>query len=381
MALSRQRIEQIATLTILGVIALGCLTVLRPFLAALTWALILSMSTWPTYRWFERKLHGRRTIAAAIMTLLVAIALLLPLVLVGSQLAEQVTSFSAWLSEQLTRGVPGPPPWVGDLPVVGDWLRDTWTQFSLDSGPLTSELRPYVGTISTGLLSVAARVGKDLLELTISVLTTFFFYRDGASAARRATMVLQRLSGGRALHFLSVAENTMTGVVYGIIGTCLVQGALAGFGFWVAGVPGAFLLGLASGAASLIPMGPPLIWLPSSIWLMRTDPYWGIALFFWGLLVVSTADNVIKPLFIHRGGTLPLLLVLLGIFGGVLSFGFLGIFIGPVLLAVGYSLIKEWAPDDTAAAGTAPLPPSGDDGGAAAGAATTQDAVPPADGS
>ncbi len=346
MALRARRIENLIATVILGVIALGCLTVLRPFLAALTWALILSMSTWPTYRWIEDKLGGRRTLAAAVMTLLVATALLLPLVLVGTQLAEQVTSLAAWLNEHLARGLPGPPPWLTDLPLIGERIHDVWTEVSLDSGALTSELQPYVGTISKTLLSLATRIGGDLLELTISVLTTFFFYRDGASAARRATALLERISAGRAVHFLAVAENTMTGVVYGIIGTALAQGILAGLGFWVAGVPGAFFLGLTTSAASLVPMGPPLIWLPASVWLMQSEPYWGAALFFWGLLVVSTVDNIIKPLFIHRGSALPLLLVLLGIFGGVLSFGFLGIFIGPVLLAIGYALIKEWAPDE-----------------------------------
>jgi predicted PurR-regulated permease PerM len=221
MALKPERIERLAAIAIVGVIALGCLTVLRPFLPALTWALILSMSTWPTYRWLETKLNGRRTLAAAIMTFLVAIALLLPLVLVGTQLAEQVTSFSGWLTVQLDHGLPGPPPWIVDVPLIGERIHQIWTDISLDSGAITAELGPYVGTISKSLLSVATRIGGDLLELTISVLTTFFFYRDGASAARRATVVLQRLSAGRAVHFLTVAENTMTGVVYGVIGTSL----------------------------------------------------------------------------------------------------------------------------------------------------------------
>lgn len=342
---NRKRIEGIVAMAILAVIAVGCLTVLRPFLAALTWALILSMSTWPTYRWLERKLNGRRTAAAAIMTCLLTLAFLGPLVVIATQLAEQVTSFSAWLIPKLHQGLPGPPPWLRGLPFLGPQLEEIWTAISQDSQSLTAELGPYVGILSKWLLQAARQVGSELLELTISVLTTFFFYRDGASAARRTTAVLERLSAGRAQHLLNVAENTMTGVVYGILGTALAQGTLAGLGFWVAGVPGAFFLGLATTAASLIPMGPPLIWLPTSIWLMQSDPYWGVGLFFWGLLVVSTVDNIIKPLFIHRGSALPLLLVLLGIFGGLISFGFLGIFIGPVLLAVGYALLKEWAPD------------------------------------
>lgn len=346
MALTPKRVEQMTALAILAVIALGCLTVLRPFLAALMWALILSMSTWPAYRWFERILKGRRTIAAAVMTILVATALLLPLLLVGTQLVEQITSFSEWLNVQLEKGVPEPPTWLVKVPAIGHPLYAEWLEFSRESGTLTAELRPYVGTLSKWVLDIAKRIGGDLLELTISVLMTFFFYRDGASAARRTTLFLQRISAGRAVHLLNVAENTMISVVYGILGTALAQGTLAGLGFWVAGVPGAFFLGLTTAAASIVPMGPPLIWLPSSLWLMRSDPYWGVGLFFWGFLVVSTVDNIIKPLFIHRGSALPLLLVLLGIFGGVLTFGFLGIFIGPVLLAIGYALLKEWAPDE-----------------------------------
>ncbi len=354
MSLPNKRIEQLAGLAVLGVLTLGVLIILRPFLAALVWALILSMSTWPVYQWFLAKLHGRRTVAAGLMTLLVAIALLLPLVLVGTRLAEQVAGFSGWLSLQLARGLPGPPAWLADLPLIGASMWSSWYELSADTGKLSAELQQHVGLFSKWLLPVAKTLGSGLLELTLSVLTTFFFYRDGESAARRMMLVLHRLTAGRAARLVVVAENTMIGVVYGIVGTSLAQGTLAGLGFWVAGVPGAFLLGMMTSVMSLLPFGPPVIWLPSSIWLMAGgDLTWGIFLFFWGLLVVSTVDNIIKPLFIHRGSALPLLLVLLGVFGGVIGFGFLGIFIGPTLLAIAYTLLKEWAPDEEP-----PLPPT-----------------------
>ena len=152
------------------------------------------------------------------------------------------------------------------------------------------------------------------------------------------------MAGERGTRLLNVAENTINGVVYGMLGTALAQGALAALGLWIAGVPGALFLGLLTSLLSFVPMGPPMVWFPAAAWLISTGEIeWGIFMGLWGFFLVSTVDNVIRPYFISLGSALPLLLVFLGVLGGIVAFGLLGVFIGPTLLAVGYTMMREWS--------------------------------------
>jgi predicted PurR-regulated permease PerM len=212
-----------------------------------------------------------------------------------------------------------------------------------DTGKLTEAATAYIGPVSSWLLTIARVIGSGVLELTLSIIAVFFFYRDGTAAAKRLAGVVDRLAGARAHRLLDVAHGTIKGVVYGVIGTAIAQGTLIGIGLWAAGVPGAFFLALVSTFVALVPPGPIIVWLPSAIWLFnRDETAWAIFLALWGFLVVGMIDNIIKPLFISRGSAMPLLLVFLGILGGGLAFGFLGLFIGPTLLAVSYTLLREW---------------------------------------
>jgi predicted PurR-regulated permease PerM len=197
--------------------------------------------------------------------------------------------------------------------------------------------------VGNWLLARSAQIGGGLLELTLSLVFVFFFYRDGPRVAGFVLGLLERLIGERASYYLDLVAGTVQRVVNGVIGTAAAQAVLALIGFLIAGVPGALVLGIGTFLLSLIPMGPPLIWLPVTAWLVWQTHY-GMAVFMaiWGALVISGVDNVLKPYLISRGGNLPLVIVLLGVFGGLLAFGFIGLFIGPTLLAVAYSLLLDW---------------------------------------
>jgi len=183
----------------------------------------------------------------------------------------------------------------------------------------------------------------QLLELALALFVAFFFYRDGASLAARARDGLSRLLGESGPRLLSVAGNTVKSVVYGVLGTALVQAMLMLVGLLIAGVPNAVLLAFVTGITSPLPIGPPVVWLGAAAWLYATAGWgWAVFMLAWGLGLVSMADNVVRPLLISRGGTTPIVVTLLGILGGVIAFGFLGLFLGPTLLAVGYSLVSEW---------------------------------------
>lgn len=347
------RLEQLRWLAALALLVVGCFVVLRPFLTAILWAVILCFSTWPAYAWLLRR-TGSAAIASTAMTLLIAGVLLLPFLLIGHSLARDVAVVAANTSRLLAEGPPAPPDWIRDLPIVGLWLYDYWVSMKTDSAALAADLRLPIAQARNWLLKTSTSLGQGLIEVALSLFIAFFVYRDGRALSRRLSITTQRFLGPRGKSLIDLAGHTTRGVVYGILGTALAQGALAALGFFVAGVPGALFLGLLTFMLSFIPMGPPLVWMPAAIWLVMGGDYvWGGALFLYGAGVISLVDNFLKPFFISRAGKLPFLLVMLGVLGGVLAFGFIGIFIGPVLLALGFSLAKEWSTARAAPEGTA----------------------------
>ena len=340
---AQARIEQMVVIALLLILAIGCFLVLRPFLSALLWALILSFSTWPLYDWLVRALGGRRTLAAALMTLLVAVVLVLPPVIVGSSMADDVAKVIGMVRTLLAQGLPGPPDWILEVPLVGSSLHDWWSGLSAQGAAWTATFHPYLETARDLLLSTGVSLGQGVLQLSLSVLAAFFFFRDGAAGARHLDVAFERLVGERAQGLLAVAGGTIKGVVYGIMGTALAQATLQAIGLWLTGVPAAGFLGFLTFFLSFVPMGPALVWLPATVWLFYKGALgWAVFLALWGFFAVSGVDNVLKPYLISRGSKLPLILVFLGVLGGVVAFGFVGVFLGPTLLALGYTLVLEW---------------------------------------
>jgi len=334
------RIPAILALTLLGA---GCVLVLSPFLTALVWAAILASTSWPAFLQLDRMVGGRRTLAASLMTLLVTVVLLGPIVAVAVALADNVAELGRAASTLVKDGLPDAPSWLASLPLVGQSIHDYWQQFAHDSQRLMDELENIAKPAQAAALAGGRLIGKGVLDMTISVFIAFFFFRHGEALAKRLRTTLERLSGARATYLLGIARGTVTGVIYGILGTGLAQGVLAAIGFAIAGVPGAVLLGVITFFFSVVPVGPPLIWGGAAIWLLQQgQPGWAAFVAAWGLLLVSTVDNIIKPFIISRGASLPFAIVFLGVLGGVLAFGVIGAFLGPTLLAVGYRLASEW---------------------------------------
>lgn len=193
-----QRIEQIVVLALLVILAIGCITVLRPFLSALLWALILSFSSWPLYAWLVGRLGRRRTMAASLMTLLVAAIFILPLIAAGTGLADSVAKVGAMVAVLLREGPPGPPAWVAELPIVGTQLAERWLKLERLGAGWTAELQPYLDIGLDWLLNLGVRLGEAVLQVSLSVLVTFFFFRDGAEGARRLDVAVKRLAGDRS---------------------------------------------------------------------------------------------------------------------------------------------------------------------------------------
>jgi predicted PurR-regulated permease PerM len=355
-----RRLEEIVALVALSLLLIGCFLVLRPFVTSVLWAVIMTFTCWPIYRRLLALCRQRRTLAAFLMSLAITVVVLLPFVLIGTKLAESarelVMATRTWIESKPA----DPPQWLESLPLVGKSAAESWREIGQDSTQFLRTCQKYLEPASAWVLRAGLSLTAGLLQLALSILIAFFLFRDGVAASEWLTASVVRFGGERGRRLLQVAGETVRGVVYGILGTALVQATIAGIGFAIAGVPGAVLLTLFTFFLSVIPgVGPPLIWAPAALWLFREGRTgWGVFMLIWGA-GVSSIDNFVKPFLISQGARLPFILIFLGVVGGILAFGFIGIFLGPTLLAVGFRLAREWAVVRRQPAGD-PAPEPGD---------------------
>ncbi len=336
-------IEHFVSAAVLIVLIIGCFLVLRPFISALLWALILTFTTWPLYKWWMARFRGNKTLAATIMTVLLAIVFLIPLLVIGISFAGEATKLLSFIRGTFETGLPPLPQWIEKIPIIGADIHERWQVWMADETQFEKSIAPYLKNVRDFVLKSTPVIVQALSQTLLSIVACFFFYRDGEESAKTLGNLMNKIAGERSGKLIQVAANTTKSVVYGIIGTAAVQGVLATVGFLVAGVPGALLLGFLTFFLAFIPMGPPFVWIPATVWLFYKDSVlWGILMAIWGIFVISGVDNIVKPYLISRGGTLPFILILLGVLGGVIAFGFIGVFLGPTLLALGYSVISEW---------------------------------------
>jgi predicted PurR-regulated permease PerM len=340
---TEKRVEQILQVSAIVLLVVGCLLVLQPFLGAILAAAILCFSTWPVYRFIEDRTGGRRWLAALAMTLLILLVLVVPLALIALSFRDDVPLLIENARELFARGLPGPPEWVAGIPLVGEPLDASWRELAESRDKLAEVLKRFSQPASEFLVRAGLIIAEGVLQLTLIAFIGYFFYRDGAALVEALRNALSRVAGDLTERLMGIVGGTITGVVYGIVGTGLAQAVVALVGFLIAGVPGAVMLASLVFILSIIPAGPALIWVGATVWLAYNDQTgWAIFMALWGFFVISGIDNIVKPLLISRGAAMPFVLVLLGVFGGVLAFGFVGIFLGPTLLAVGFNLVRRW---------------------------------------
>jgi predicted PurR-regulated permease PerM len=340
---AHHRFEQVAQIAVVVILVVGCYLVLRPFLVAMLFSAVICASTWPVFLWLRDRLRGRRGATALILSLLIFALIVAPVALLTLSLADSIPPMVDWVKSMLERGPIELPPWFVQLPVIGEQINAYWQQLAEGREELRSLVLRLLPTARTFLFGAAAVIGEGSLQLLLAVFIAFFFYRDGEDIMARLRAGSERLAGGIGDDLVTAVRNTVTGVAYGLIGTAIAQGVVATIGFLIAGVPAAFLLGAATFVLSLIPLGPVLIWGGAAVWLYQQDEIgWTVFMVLYGLLVISSVDNFIKPLLISRTSSMSLFMVVLGVFGGVLAFGFMGIFIGPIFLVLTDSLARRW---------------------------------------
>ncbi|MFC3030436.1 MULTISPECIES: AI-2E family transporter [Roseomonadaceae] len=346
---------------LLGLVALlalglGCFWVMRPFISALLWAVILTYTTWPAFRMLREKTGLGPGSAALVMVLAEFVLIALPLVFATPTTREEIDGLRSSFESLLVTGLPSLATWLGGLPYVGEPIRGLMSGWDSTFAGLFEAISPYAGGIASNALAVLLALLSGIAELIMAIFLAFFFYRDGPAMAAQAEAVMEKMAGPGTRRLILLTGNVTRGVVYGLLGTAVVQGAMTVFGLWIAGVPQPVLLGVVAGVLSILPVGAPLVWVPATIWLFtQGETGWGLFMGVYGAAGISSVDNVIRPWLISRGADLPLLLTLLGAIGGVIGFGILGLFLGPVLLAVGFTLLREWAGKGSSAPSAKPL--------------------------
>jgi len=342
MVKNQQRIEQIAGFALVGAIVIGCGFVLRPFVLSILWAAILCFATWPVYQRLLKLLRGRRNPAAAIMAIVLLLVLFIPFLIVSLTFTDSIRSAVDWLNTHRQAGLPPLPGWLVHLPLVGASINAYWDKLASNAVPVMDRLKPFLQDAGLWLLKHSLDFGKGVLQLAMSVLIAFFLYRDGQGVTARLQEGFQRISGDYAQRLIDVVKATVQSVVYGVLGAALAQGIMAGIGFTIVGASSPILLALFTFFLAFIPAGPVIIWLSVSIWLFSGGRIgWGIFMIIYGVLVISSIDNLVRPYIISRGSRLPFIVMFIGVVGGIITFGFIGIFLGPTLLTVGYSLLQE----------------------------------------
>lgn len=339
----RIRVALFAALLILGYF------VLRPFLVPIAWAGVLAYVTWPLYRKLRSMLGNRPGWSAICMTLLVTITLALPLVWMGFLLQRESVAAYAKLAVYLDEPPRALPEFILQLPWVGEWAGEWFTRLSAGPGVL----KEYLGQWAEGgLAELGAAVGslwRNILKFTLALVTLFFLYRDGEGLSNQIRRNVRHFLGERIDPYARAAGATTRAAVYSLVITALSQGVLAGIGYWIVGVRTPILLGALTALASVIPVfGTILIWGSVGLWLLLTGELWaGVGLLAWGILVVSWADNIVRPMVISSVIDIPFLIALFGVLGGLAAFGLIGLFIGPVILAVMMAVWREWLKQQT----------------------------------
>lgn len=335
----------LAVFFILGLLVLS-LWVMRPFLAATVWATMIVVATWPLLKSLEVRFGGRRGPAVAVMTLALLLLLVIPLWAAIDIIAEhsgQVTEVFRHLAE---RGLPQPPDWIAALPFVGEKIDQTLTNLaSAGTAGLFAKLTPYAAESGKWLLAQVGGLGGTLIHFILIVIISAILYSSGEAGARSVLRFGRRLAGDRGENAVTLAGQAIRAVALGVGITAVVQSALGGIGLAVAGVPFASLLTALMLMLCIAQLGPILVLLPAVGWMYWTgETGWASALLVWSI-AVGSLDNVLRPILIKRGADLPLLLIFAGVIGGLISFGLIGIFVGPVILAVTYTLLQAWIED------------------------------------
>ncbi|HEY2275525.1 MAG TPA: AI-2E family transporter [Steroidobacteraceae bacterium] len=334
-------LRRLLTAAMLGGLLLLGFLVLDPFIVPVVWAAILAYVSWPAYEWLLRKCRGRSVFAALAMTTVVSAAVIAPLAWLAVVVRIELLHVYHHLQELLAGG--SLPPAVLRLPWIGDQLQELAARAAQDPNALGAELRNVLEHSSEQIAHLIGGVSRNAAKLLLTVVSLFFVYRDGARVAAQLSRALERMLGPRVHNYLTAIGQTVKAVVYGLVLAALVQGVLVGIGYWLAGAGAPVFLAALTTVCGLIPFAAPTIWVCVTAWLLlEGNTAAGVGLLVWGGVVMGWTDHIVRPFLISREAQIPFLVVLFGVLGGLAAFGLVGLFVGPVILAVLLAIWREW---------------------------------------
>jgi len=340
------------TRTTLGVLFIGGLIaasfwILRPFLAALVWATMVVVATWPLMLRTQASLWNKRALAVTVMTLALLLVLVVPLSLAIGTIVQNADRIVGWTKSLATFQVPPPPDWVARVPFVGEKAVEAWQHLAATGGQeWVAKAAPYAASLTKWFVAEVGSFGLVFVQFLLTVILSAIMYASGESAAASFRRFGRRLAGERGEDAVRLAAQAIRGVALGVGVTAIVQSLLGGIGLAVTGVPFAAILTAVMFMLCIAQIGPILVLLPAVIWLYWSgDSGWGTFLLIW-MLLVGSLDNFLRPILIKKGADLPLLLIFAGVIGGLIGFGLVGIFVGPVVLAVAHTLLQSWMSDE-----------------------------------
>ena len=340
--IQRDLIQSTLAIVLIGALLAACFWILRPFLPALIWAAMIVIATWPLLLIIQKKVHGRRP-AVMIMIGLLVLVFVIPFTLAVGTIAENAPQITALSKELINVGIPAPPNWVEQIPLVGESVAEFWQNTSTTAPEeLTKRLSPYMRNMGGWLVTQAGSFGIMFLHLLLTLILATILYMNGEDAAKIMLRLSHRIAGERGEHAANLAALSVRAVAQGVVVTALAQSLLAGIGLAVVGIPYASLLTALIFMLTIAQIGAGPVLIPAIIWLFWSGSTgWGIAMLIWSIFVMGM-DGFLRPYLIRRNANLPLLLIFAGVIGGLISFGVIGLFIGPVLLAVCYTLMLAW---------------------------------------
>ncbi|MFI4931087.1 MAG: AI-2E family transporter YdiK [Burkholderiales bacterium] len=327
---------------LIAVLIVASFWILRPFLLALIWAMMIVVATWPLMLKLQARLR-RRALAVAVMSLAMLVVFFAPVLLMIQTLAENTDTIAGWMHTLSTSPIPPPPDWVQGIPLVGDKVAAGWTAIAdAGKGALAARITPYATDAAKWLAHAAGSVGLLAFQLLLTLVISVILYSNGEAARAFLVGFGRRLAGDNGQRVVLLAGAAIRAVALGVVVTALAQTVLSGVGLAVAGIPFAGFLTAVILLFCIAQIGPMIVLLPAAIWLFW-DKQTGVGVVFlvWSI-AVGTMDNVLRPYLIRKGADLPLLLIFSGVIGGLIAFGIIGLFVGPVVLAVAYTLLTQW---------------------------------------
>ncbi|WP_205836402.1 AI-2E family transporter [Iodobacter violaceini] len=341
--------KRVLLVMFLGALVLAVSVVLTPFIIPMLWAGILGFSTWPLYLWLLKKMGKRQTASALLLTLLMSALVVFPVLWLLFLLRAESSPLLDLLTAELGSGRIRPPAFISKLPIFGAELSASLGALLAEPAQISFELKNHLRQLDAYAFALLGGIGKNIIKMVFALFTLFFVYLHGDSVARQIRTICISLLGERAGGYLKTVALTTRAVVYGIVLTALIQGAVAGLGYWAAGLSAPVTLAAVTVLLAMVPFGTPLVWGAAGLWLLFTgQTAAGIGLLLWGVLVVSWVDNIVRPLVLSEVVNIPFILALFGVLGGLAAFGLVGLFLGPVILAVALAVWREWLDDENA---------------------------------